>query len=411
MSKYICAVSICSVLCGAAAHAAPMTPQIQKLLKEKQDKIAQLEKCEGKKQGFMIAGISTIGLTAVGVVGNIALANKSKNLDTDIDASRQTLAAKQNELSDLNSQIAERERIARIERAREQCNKTTGKRWDAASETCVVDATKTAMILPTDFNPTMVADAVEETKEEVKAGTKEIAEQKPVKTQSVPPQNVTTPVAETGATEPRVDATKWTEAEYKKCFENFFPSNSSSISNASSYWARSNNGKYCNGYSGGRYLYNYKKSRNTCALPSFSSMSNGEWSIKLKNGKTMRGIAVCSNTAGARGELRDNVSSGGNGLNCWCKLTHTDLSECLITEKFSWMFVDDFWLVNDSDLEEYADGYDEYHDLMPDEYYHRGENGCAWRCANECGYELFDYGNHFQRAMHGVPLIRQYIKH
>ena len=398
MRKYAYVISIPLVLGGAFAHAVPMTAQIQRLLNEKQDKVAQLEKCEGKKQGFMIAGISTIGLTAVGVVGNVALANKSKSLDADIDSSQQQLASKQNELSDLNSQIAEKERLARLEREKQQCNNTAGKRWDSDLGKCVVDNSNTIKILPAGFNPSMVEtpNVVDEVKPDTPKASQTVA---------------VAPVAETGATEPRVDATRWTQAEYKKCFENFFTSETSGISNAKSYLSRSNNGKYCEGYSGGRYLYDYKKSPNTCSLPSFSALSNGEWTVTIKNGKTMRGIAVCSNTGGTKGELRDNISQSSNGLNCWCKLTQTDLSECLITQKFSWMFVDDFWMVNDSDLEDFEMGYDEYHGLMPDAYYRRGENGCAWQCANECGYQLFDYGNHYQRAMHGVPLIRQYINH
>lgn len=87
------------------AHSVPMTPQIQSLLDEKQQKIKQLEKCEGKKQGWMIAGISTIGLTAVGVVGNVVLANKSKNIDSAINSEKSLLNDTQKELNDINDKI------------------------------------------------------------------------------------------------------------------------------------------------------------------------------------------------------------------------------------------------------------------------------------------------------------------
>lgn len=62
------------------------------LMRQKQEKLEQLEKCQGKTTNLKIAGISTLGLTAVGVAGNIAEAkiisdNKSKieKLDDKID--------------------------------------------------------------------------------------------------------------------------------------------------------------------------------------------------------------------------------------------------------------------------------------------------------------------------------------
>ena len=42
--------------------------RINKLVQEKQRKMAELEKCMGSTKGLKIAGISTLGLTAVGVV-------------------------------------------------------------------------------------------------------------------------------------------------------------------------------------------------------------------------------------------------------------------------------------------------------------------------------------------------------
>ena len=44
---------------------------VSKLIKEKQRKMEELEKCMGTTKGLKIAGISTIGVTAVGVAGNI----------------------------------------------------------------------------------------------------------------------------------------------------------------------------------------------------------------------------------------------------------------------------------------------------------------------------------------------------
>lgn len=105
----ICLISVCGY-----ANAVNITPQIQRLLDEKQEKIAALEKCEGKKKGFMIAGISTIGLTAVGVAGNIILANKSDKLSDELESKSSQLSQKQDELSKLNADIEKDRRNKKI---------------------------------------------------------------------------------------------------------------------------------------------------------------------------------------------------------------------------------------------------------------------------------------------------------
>ncbi|MBQ6027320.1 MAG: hypothetical protein IJL21_02100 [Alphaproteobacteria bacterium] len=88
------------------AHGVAMSAQVRRLLQEKQEKIEQLEKCEGKKQGWMIAGISTIGLTAVGVGVNIAQASKSNRLSSEIEMEKSTLERHQNDLNRIQNDIA-----------------------------------------------------------------------------------------------------------------------------------------------------------------------------------------------------------------------------------------------------------------------------------------------------------------
>jgi hypothetical protein len=90
------------------AYALENSPQIQRLLNEKQKKIEELEKCDGKRKGFMIAGISTIGLTAVGVGVNIAQANKSNQLSEQINAQNTELKQQQDKISDINKEISQR---------------------------------------------------------------------------------------------------------------------------------------------------------------------------------------------------------------------------------------------------------------------------------------------------------------
>jgi len=86
-----------------------MTSQIQRLLNEKQEKVSKLEECDGKRKGFMIAGISTIGLTAVGVGINIAQASKSNKLSNQIEEQNRQLEKQQANLADINSQISEKQ--------------------------------------------------------------------------------------------------------------------------------------------------------------------------------------------------------------------------------------------------------------------------------------------------------------
>ena len=54
------------------------------LVREKQRKMEELEKCMGASKGLQIAGLSTLGLTAVGVAGNIAEAQKRDSYEADM---------------------------------------------------------------------------------------------------------------------------------------------------------------------------------------------------------------------------------------------------------------------------------------------------------------------------------------
>ena len=91
-------IALFGVISVFPGNAAQMTPQIQELLRQKEEKAKQLEACDGKRKAWMIAGISTIGLTAVGVGVNIAQASKSKKLDTD-------LKNRQTELDSINAKL------------------------------------------------------------------------------------------------------------------------------------------------------------------------------------------------------------------------------------------------------------------------------------------------------------------
>ncbi len=102
------AIAIIGIIPAFPSGGVQMTSQIRDLLEQKDKKVKQLETCEGKKKGWMIAGISTIGLTAVGVGVNIAQANKSDNLSGQIDSARHDLEVQERRLGEVNSQISEK---------------------------------------------------------------------------------------------------------------------------------------------------------------------------------------------------------------------------------------------------------------------------------------------------------------
>lgn len=62
-----------------------------KLLHEKQRKMEQLEKCMGASKGLQVAGVSTLGLTAVGVAGNIWEAQTIKDNESTIDKNKKNI--------------------------------------------------------------------------------------------------------------------------------------------------------------------------------------------------------------------------------------------------------------------------------------------------------------------------------
>ena len=65
-------------ICSGVAYGVSDARTIRSLIEEKNEKLAVLEQCTKKVSGFKAAGISTIGLTAVGIAGNVMLSKKIK---------------------------------------------------------------------------------------------------------------------------------------------------------------------------------------------------------------------------------------------------------------------------------------------------------------------------------------------
>ena len=81
MKKYFTFGLIMSLVSGACFAEHPMITQ---LIREKQQKMEKLEKCKGTTKNLKIAGISTLGITAVGVGANIAEAVVLSNTKDDV---------------------------------------------------------------------------------------------------------------------------------------------------------------------------------------------------------------------------------------------------------------------------------------------------------------------------------------
>nr|MBQ0090956.1 hypothetical protein [Candidatus Enterousia merdequi] len=102
--------------------------RITQLINEKQAKIAQLEKCTGSTKGLKIAGISTLGLTAVGVSANIAEASAIKKYDSQIESTQKKIDETAKEIEKKKEELRTQEqeeqiRLASEAQAQEQANK------------------------------------------------------------------------------------------------------------------------------------------------------------------------------------------------------------------------------------------------------------------------------------------------
>ncbi len=90
-------------LCPMVASADYLDDKLANLITEKQNLISQLEECQKSKGGLMVAGITTLGVSAIGIGANIGEAVALKNYDAKINTAVQTK-------SDLDVQIIDAQR-------------------------------------------------------------------------------------------------------------------------------------------------------------------------------------------------------------------------------------------------------------------------------------------------------------
>ena len=123
--------------------------RVNRLIQEKQRKMAELEKCMGATNGLKIAGISTLGLTAAGVVGNIAEAKKINEYDDKIESTEKSIEKTQKQIDETRTDLAEQKAKAEAERkaaeakqrAKTNCVQSGGE-WNEEISGCVCPIAK-----------------------------------------------------------------------------------------------------------------------------------------------------------------------------------------------------------------------------------------------------------------------------
>ncbi len=93
-------------------------PRITQLIAEKQAKMEKLEKCQGTTKNLKIAGISTLGITAVGIGANIAEAVVLSNTKDDIEKAK---AARDEQQTIKDKRLAEQKK--------RECEQDSTKYW------------------------------------------------------------------------------------------------------------------------------------------------------------------------------------------------------------------------------------------------------------------------------------------
>ena len=115
-------------LCPMIASADYLDDKIASLTKEKLDKIAKLEECQKSTKGLKIAGITTLGVSAIGIGANIGEAVKLNKLDTQIGAAETNKSDLDRQISAAKEEKAKKEKAAEAEqeRQRQAANNTCG---------------------------------------------------------------------------------------------------------------------------------------------------------------------------------------------------------------------------------------------------------------------------------------------
>ena len=94
------------------ANADALDDKIAELTRQKLDKIAQLEQCQKSTKGLKIAGITTLGISTIGIAANIGEAVKIKKLDGELSSIETQKKDLQQKIAAAKKKEEERKRAA-----------------------------------------------------------------------------------------------------------------------------------------------------------------------------------------------------------------------------------------------------------------------------------------------------------
>ena len=106
-------LGLCVALCPMIANADTLDDKIASLIAAKNAKIAELEKCQKATGNLKIAGITTLGVSAIGVAVNIGEAVSLNKLDDKIDAAQAQKANLDKQIGDARAAKLAAERAAK----------------------------------------------------------------------------------------------------------------------------------------------------------------------------------------------------------------------------------------------------------------------------------------------------------
>lgn len=106
-------LGLCVALCPMIANADTLDDKIASLIAEKNAKIAELEKCQKATGNLKIAGITTLGVSAIGVAVNVGEAVSLNKLDDKINAAQAQKANLDKQIGDARASKLAAERAAK----------------------------------------------------------------------------------------------------------------------------------------------------------------------------------------------------------------------------------------------------------------------------------------------------------
>ena len=109
--KYGLIFSLCA-LCPAIAFADSLDNKIATLTKQKMDLINSLEKCQKATGNLKVAGIATLGVSAIGVGANVTQAKKIKTQNVKIGKLQDTQSSLETQIEQKKAEAAEKARLA-----------------------------------------------------------------------------------------------------------------------------------------------------------------------------------------------------------------------------------------------------------------------------------------------------------